>query len=114
VYFLCILHHSSSILMLTSVVSSCGSLISQGLANLMFKQEVEFVCIHNGQLPTKCSSTALDGADGKGSCVWFNQTSMFGSSELGYGTIQEAAAAGVDASCDAEALLQNNYFPLPV
>jgi hypothetical protein len=80
----------------------------------MFKQDVEFVRTHNGQLPTKDNSTALDGADGRGSCVWFNQASMFQSSELGYGTIQEAAAAGVDTSCDAEALLQNNYFPLSV
>jgi hypothetical protein len=85
------------------------------LENLtFFKQDVEFVSTHDGQLPSKDGSTPLDGADGRGSCVWFNQASMFQSSELGYGTIQEAAAAGANTSCDAETLLRNNHFPLPV
>jgi hypothetical protein len=97
--------------MLTSVVSCFAFLIT---SDLTLKQDVEFVLTHDGQLPNKDNSTPLDGADGRGSCVWFNQETMFQSSELGYGTVQEAAAAGADTSCDAEALLHKDYFPLPV
>ena len=94
---------------------SCCTLSSvQVLTHLTFEQDVEFVRTHDSQLPAKDSSTPLDGADGRGSCMWFNQVSMFQPSELGYATVQEATAAGTDASCDAEALLQNNHFPLPV
>lgn len=82
------------------------------MPHLTSEPDVEFVRTHDGQLPNKNNSTPLDGADGRGSCVWFNQASMFQSSELGYPTIREAVAAGIDPSCDAGALLQNNHFPL--
>jgi hypothetical protein len=76
-------------------------------------KDVDFVITHNGELPNKNNTTPLDGADGRGSCVWFNQATMFQSSELGYNTVQDAADAGVDTTCDAKALLQKGYFPTP-
>ncbi|KAK7043052.1 hypothetical protein VNI00_008790 [Paramarasmius palmivorus] len=42
-------------------------------------------------------------ARGRGSMVWFNQATMFQTSELGYPTVKAAKAAGVDASCSLSA-----------
>ncbi|KAK7047835.1 hypothetical protein VNI00_006163 [Paramarasmius palmivorus] len=38
-------------------------------------------------------------AVGRGSMVWFNQATMFQTSELGYPTVKAAKAAGVDTAC---------------
>lgn len=41
--------------------------------------------------PTKANSTPLeDSGDGRGSFVFFNQASMYQSSETGYNTLKEA------------------------
>jgi len=53
---------------------------------------VDFVATHNGELPNKNNTTPLDGP------IY---------------TVHEAAEAGVDTTCDAEALLQEGYFPTP-
>ncbi|EEB90843.1 hypothetical protein MPER_10898 [Moniliophthora perniciosa FA553] len=39
-------------------------------------------------------------AQGRGSIVWFNQASLFQTSELGYDTIEEAEAHGKDTHCN--------------
>ena len=77
--------------------------------NLSHPSDVEFVRTR-GQLPDKDNSSPLDGADGRGSCVWFNQASMFQFAELG-GTVKEAIKEGLPTTCNALDLLEQGYFP---
>jgi len=72
---------------------------------------VEFVVTSNGELPTPRNSAPLDGGDGRGSCVWFNQASLFQTSELGFETIAAAKEAGADATSNAEYLIDAGLFP---
>lgn len=78
--------------------------------NLIHTSDVQFVKT-NGELPKMGNHEPLDGSNGRGSCVWFNQASMFQYSELGGMTVKEAAAANLPTSCDAKALLEQGYFP---
>ncbi|KAK1233413.1 hypothetical protein PQX77_003427 [Marasmius sp. AFHP31] len=50
-------------------------------------------------------------AHGRGSMVWFNQASMFQTTELGYNTVAQAAAADAKTTCDAEEWLAKGIFP---
>lgn len=43
--------------------------------------------------------------------VWFNQASMFQTSELGINTLREAREAGMDTNCDAKFWLEQGVFP---
>ncbi|KAK1224974.1 hypothetical protein PQX77_012123 [Marasmius sp. AFHP31] len=52
-----------------------------------------------------------DNAHGRGSMVWFNQASMFQTTELGYNTVAQAAAADAKTNCDAEEWLSKGIFP---
>lgn len=73
--------------------------------------DVDFVVTSDGQLPTRDNSQPLNGADGRGSCVWFNQATMHQTSELGYHTVAQAKAAGASTRCDAESLINGGFFP---
>lgn len=77
-----------------------------------FPSDIQYV-VNNGELPeeTDQNYTLLNGADGRGSCVWFNQASMFQSAELGHSTMGDARKAGVDVNCDTELLLKADHFP---
>ncbi|KAK7049896.1 hypothetical protein VNI00_005326 [Paramarasmius palmivorus] len=69
--------------------------------------------VTNGDEPNACNSQPLcdcddphavhdeswDSATGRGSIVWFNQATMFQTSELGFPTVKAAKSAGIDASC---------------
>ncbi|KAF8067612.1 hypothetical protein FPV67DRAFT_1449249 [Lyophyllum atratum] len=48
---------------------------------------------------------------GGGSVVWFNQAVMFQTAELGVASIKEAKAAGIDATCNANAWIEQKLFP---
>ncbi|KAL0067939.1 hypothetical protein AAF712_005108 [Marasmius tenuissimus] len=50
-------------------------------------------------------------AHGRGSLVWFNQASMFQTTELGYNTVEEARSAGAETDCDIKGLLEKGIFP---
>ncbi|KAJ3927749.1 MAG: hypothetical protein NXY57DRAFT_1042181 [Lentinula lateritia] len=79
----------------------------------------------NGEKPTSNNSTPLYScnchshdqnsawarAEGRGSMVWFNQASMFQTSELGINTLREAREAGMDTNCDAKFWLEQGVFP---
>lgn len=56
----------------------------------------EVVTTEDGSRPTRENSQPLDGTDGRGSAVWFNQATMFQSAETGYDTMAQAKAAGAD------------------
>lgn len=73
--------------------------------------DVEFVTTHDGALPTLDNSTPLENYAGRGSCVWFNQASMFQPGELEYPTIAQAQAAGAEAETDFQAHVDEGYFP---
>ncbi|KAK7030350.1 hypothetical protein VNI00_014207 [Paramarasmius palmivorus] len=53
--------------------------------------------------PTPDHGAAWERADGRGSIVWFNQATMFQTSELGYDTVKEAKAAGGSGTCKKNA-----------
>ncbi|KAL0064995.1 hypothetical protein AAF712_007986 [Marasmius tenuissimus] len=82
--------------------------------------------VTDGERPTKGNSRPLEclcrnsqadhgedweKAHGRGSMVWFNQASMFQTTELGYNTIAQASAAGAQTTCDAEEWLGSGIFP---
>lgn len=64
--------------------------------------DINFVRTVDGQPPTKASALPLNDSDkkGRGSIVFFNQATMFQSSETGFNTLKEAKAAG--ASTDGQ------------
>ncbi|KAG1769733.1 hypothetical protein EV702DRAFT_1202763 [Suillus placidus] len=72
--------------------------------------DIELVCTH-GELPTPENSSSLDGGDGRGSCVWFNQASMFQTAELGFATVAEARAAGAPCNSSPSSLIDQGLFP---
>ncbi|KAJ3849800.1 hypothetical protein EV368DRAFT_46605, partial [Lentinula lateritia] len=80
----------------------------------------------NGEKPSKQNSNPLyfcgcdshEGnqgwaeADGRGSMVWFNQASMFQTSETGFNNLKEPREAGADDKCDMLSWLDyRNLFP---
>ncbi|KAK7020705.1 hypothetical protein VNI00_017647 [Paramarasmius palmivorus] len=54
--------------------------------------------------------TGWQEARGRGSIVWFNQATMLQTSELGFATVKDAKAAGVDTNCNMSA--DNVFEPL--
>ncbi|KAL0569648.1 hypothetical protein V5O48_012310 [Marasmius crinis-equi] len=82
--------------------------------------------VTDGERPTKENSKPLnclcgnpeadhgeawERAQGRGSMVWFNQASMFQTTELGYNTVAQARAANATTECNAEAWLNRGIFP---
>ncbi len=59
--------------------------------------DIEFVRTVDGLPPTKTSALPLNelGKKGRGSIVFFNQATMYQSSESGHHTLKQARAAGV-------------------
>jgi hypothetical protein len=76
-----------------------------------FITDIEIVVTTDGSRPTRENSTTLNGGDSRGSCVWFNQASMFQSAELGFSTVQEARDAGVSVTSDSNDLIDEGLFP---
>lgn len=81
--------------------------------------DIEFVCAPAGVQPTRDSYTPLqEGGDkGRGSFVFFNQATMYQSSETGYGTLGAAKKAGHSGNTsfteDAQAAFSRaSRFPL--
>ncbi|KAL1738552.1 hypothetical protein HDZ31DRAFT_69876 [Schizophyllum fasciatum] len=73
--------------------------------------DLEVVQTDGADLPTPQNSTKLgSGAPGRGSCVWFNQASMWQTAEIGEHTIKQAKAKGLDTTCDNEELLEDLIF----
>lgn len=57
--------------------------------------DFQFVSVEGDERPTRANSTPLqDSGDGRGSFVFFNQASMYQSSETGYNTLKEAKIKG--------------------
>ncbi|KAL0058436.1 hypothetical protein AAF712_014897 [Marasmius tenuissimus] len=48
---------------------------------------------------------------GRGSMVWFNQATMFQTTELGFETVQQAKDARAKATCDVGQWMGENIFP---
>jgi hypothetical protein len=74
--------------------------------------DLEFVSTSSGEFPTPENSSPLDGGDGRGSCVWFNQATMFQTGELGFSTIEKARLAHAPYKCDAASLINKGLFPV--
>jgi len=74
--------------------------------------DIDLVITNNGERPTKENSAPLDGLHGRGSCVWFNQATLFQTSELGVETIALAKKQGMDTTCDVKGLLEKGLFPV--
>ncbi|KAK1230497.1 hypothetical protein PQX77_006425 [Marasmius sp. AFHP31] len=87
---------------------------------------LEIVVTKDGRRPTKDNSQPLDclcgkramehdqdwqESKGRGSMVWFNQATMFQTTELGFDTVQQARDAGAQTTCQTDKWLQNNIFP---
>lgn len=67
--------------------------------------------------PTRENSTPLGineeawmRGDGRGSIVWFNQATMFQTSELGFETIKQAKVAGVQVDTSGD-WMDRGIFP---
>ncbi|KAJ3933560.1 MAG: hypothetical protein NXY57DRAFT_891814 [Lentinula lateritia] len=88
--------------------------------------DLPIVTTLNGEKPSKqnskplyyCGCNSHEGsqawaeADGRGSMVWFNQASMFQTSETGFNTLKEAREAGAKDKCDTLSWLDDrNLFP---
>ncbi|KAL0567033.1 hypothetical protein V5O48_014961 [Marasmius crinis-equi] len=86
---------------------------------------LDFV-VTEGDRPTKGNSKPLNclcgdpnaehgeswkNAHGRGSMVWFNQASMFQTTELGFDTVAQARAANAETTCDVHEWLENGIFP---
>ena len=92
-------------------VDICGKHYSLKLIiRLITCLDVEFVRT-NGEIPTPQNSMPINGADGRGSCVWFNQATMFQSTELGHNTVADAKLAGNSGTSDFQELLRKDLFP---
>ncbi|KAI1787490.1 hypothetical protein LXA43DRAFT_1028896 [Ganoderma leucocontextum] len=63
--------------------------------------DLQFVTTSDGALPTPQTASPLDGVEGRGSIVLFNQASLFQYAELG-STVSQAKQRGMSASCDNE------------
>lgn len=67
--------------------------------------DAEVVCT-NGEVPTKDNCRPLSWKDDhfRGSCVWFNQATMFQSAEVGVDTLKHAKELGLNTTCDNDVL----------
>jgi hypothetical protein len=77
----------------------------------MVPTDVTFVST-NGELPTVENSSPLNGMNGRGSCVWFNQASMFQKGEIGFSTIAKAKRVNAPYKCDSSSLIKEGLFPV--
>jgi len=94
-------------------IDVCGEFLSLRFYFYLtpFDSDIDLVTTKEGERPTKENSTPLDGSDGRGSCVWFNQASVFQTSELGTETVALAKELGMDATSGARALIEEGLFP---
>jgi hypothetical protein len=61
-------------------------------------------------LPINEEALAENNGDGRGSMVWFNQASMFQSSELETSTVKAAVGLGMDGTSDVRDWLRKRVF----
>lgn len=86
--------------------------------SLTYPSDIEFVSTAAGVRPTRENSTHLQEGDkkGRGSFVFFNEATMYQSSETGHSTLEEAKEAGHSGITsfpdDAQAAFSSraNYF----
>ncbi|KAG2092750.1 hypothetical protein BD769DRAFT_1395324 [Suillus cothurnatus] len=71
--------------------------------------DVTFVST-NGELPTVENSSPLNGMNGRGSCVWFNQASMFQKGEIGFSTIAKAKRVMCPTNVTPHPLSRKGFF----
>ncbi|KAJ3806128.1 hypothetical protein F5876DRAFT_50597 [Lentinula aff. lateritia] len=105
--------------------NACLNTPRKGVRRVFFL-ELPVVTTVNGEKPSKQNSNPLyfcgcdshEGnqgwaeADGRGSMVWFNQASMFQTSETGFNNLKEAREAGADDKCDMLSWLDHrDLFP---
>lgn len=83
-----------------------------GRVSYLLVTDIEFVSTNSGEYPTPENSSPLDGGDGRGSCVWFNQATMFQTAELGFSTIAKARLANAPHTCDPSSLIDKGLFPV--
>lgn len=80
-------------------------------ANVLHIDLQDYIVVTNGEQPTPQNSTPLGHGEGRGSCVFFSQASMFQTAELGVPTVAEARRRGMDATSDAQELIRRGMFP---
>lgn len=75
------------------------------------KPKGEFVTEQAGTRPNKYTSKPLswDPDHCRGSAVWFNQATMFQTSELGFPTVKYAKQMGAQTSCNIDALQAEGF-----
>ncbi|KAJ7583698.1 hypothetical protein C8J56DRAFT_1097308 [Mycena floridula] len=64
----------------------------------------ELTLTRENSTPLGINEEAWTNGDGCGSIVFFNQATMFQTSETGYATLKLAQKDGADATCDVESL----------
>lgn len=78
---------------------------------LRFDWLIEFLYTEDGESPTKSNSKPVPNCsegEVRGSLVWFNQGTMYQTSELLYDTVKKAKKAGIDTKCTKDA---STLFP---
>ena len=74
--------------------------------------DIEFV-ITDGEWPTKHNSRPMkDDQFGRGSIVFFNQATMLQSSESGFMTLKQAAAAGASTTSNYDEIVVKCFLAL--
>ncbi len=75
---------------------------------------LEIVTTENEDTPTRTNSLNLydqwDEGEERGSMVWFNQATMFQSSELGIETMKQAREDGMDVDLDFQEVVESNKY----
>ncbi|PBK98511.1 hypothetical protein ARMGADRAFT_1026501 [Armillaria gallica] len=90
----------------------------RGVSLLSYLQEwfyyIEVVTTPDGEVPNAKNSHPLynqwDEGEERGSCVWFNQATMFQSSELGIATMKKAREDGREVDIDFSEMVRSNKF----
>lgn len=74
--------------------------------------DVKFLITPEGVTPTRENPTHVCPGDdeGRGSIVFYNQATMYMSSETGYSTLKEARAAGMSGVADFPASAQEAFL----
>ncbi|KAK0185101.1 hypothetical protein F5146DRAFT_1005725 [Armillaria mellea] len=77
-------------------------------------KDLEIVTTENGDIPTRTNSHPLynqwDEGEERGSMVWFNQATMFQSSELRIETMKQAHKDGMDVELDFQEMVESNKY----
>lgn len=72
--------------------------------------DFQVITTEDGVAPTESSAMPLDGSEGRGSVVLYNQASLFQAAELPFPTVGMVQAAGLNAACDNARLAEAGIF----